>query len=137
MGEPISLDSRQQTFTRVFASYQQRHLCRLGIVFQASLLTMMGLGWEFQAAIATSVTAATIYDQTTLLAQALDENDVSAEDRKLTVPPAGITMLRQAAELQPTGIAEIYSGTVLNGRVMRFGGFDTHSAAGTRVSTRA
>src|SRR3990167_10238608 len=74
----------------------------------AALVTMMGLGWEFQAAIATSVTAATIYDQTTLLAQALDENDVSAEDRKLTVPPAGITMLRQAAELQPTGIAEIY-----------------------------
>ena len=103
----------------------------------AALVTMMGLGWEFQAAIATSVTAATIYDQTTLLAQALDENDVSAEDRKLTVPPAGITMLRQAAELQPTGIAEIYSGTVLNGRVMRWGGFDVVSATGARISTRA
>ncbi|KKR20035.1 MAG: hypothetical protein UT51_C0009G0009 [Candidatus Nomurabacteria bacterium GW2011_GWC2_39_41] len=103
----------------------------------ASLLTMMGLGWEIQAAIATAVTAATIYDQATLLAEALDSNEVASEERKLTVPPAGITMLRQAAELQPTGIAEIYSGTVLNGRVMRFGGFDVHSAAGTRVSTRA
>lgn len=103
----------------------------------ASLLTMSSLGWEFQAAAPTAVTAATIYDQATLLAEALDENEVPSESRKLTVPPAGITMLRQASELQPTGIAEIYSGTVLNGRIMRFGGFDVHSAAGTRVSTRA
>ena len=103
----------------------------------ASLIDMTSLGWEIQSARATAVTAASIYDQATLLAEVLDENEVSAEERKLTVPPAGITMLRQAAELQPTGIAEIYSGTVLNGRVMRFGGFDTHSAAGTRVSTRA
>ena len=98
---------------------------------------MSSLGWEFQAAIPTGVTASTIYDQTTLLAQALDENEVSAEQRKVTMPPSGITMLRQATELQPTGIAEIFSGTVLNGRVMRFGGFDVHSAAGSRVSTRA
>lgn len=102
----------------------------------ASLLTMSSLGWEFQAAIATAVTASTIYDQATLLAEALDENEIPSEMRKLTVPPAGITMLRQASELQPTGIAEIYAGTVLNGRVMRFGGFDVHSAAGSRVSTR-
>lgn len=102
----------------------------------ASLLTMSSLGWEIQAAAATAVTAATIYDQATLLAEALDEGEIPAESRKLTMPPAGITMLRQAAELQPTGIAEIYSGTVLNGRVMRFGGFDVYSAAGARVSTR-
>lgn len=103
----------------------------------ASLLTMSGLGWEFQAAIPTAVTAATIYDQTTLVAQALDENEVPSESRHISFPPSGITMLRQASELQPTGIAEIYSGTVLNGRVMRFGAFDVHSAAGSRVSTRA
>lgn len=103
----------------------------------ASLIGMTSLGWEIQSARATSVTSASIYDQVTLLAEALDENEVSAEDRKLTVPPAGITMLRQSSELQPTGIAEIYTGTVLNGRVMRFSGFDVHSAAGTRVSTRA
>jgi len=102
----------------------------------ASLLTMSSLGWEIQAAIATAVTASTIYDQTTLLAEVLDENEVPVESRKVTVPPSGITMLRQASELQPTGIAEIFSGTVLNGRVMRFGGFDVHSAAGARVSTR-
>ena len=103
----------------------------------ASLVTMMGLGWEFQAAVPTSVTAAVIYEQTTLLAQALDENEVPTESRKLTLPPSAVTMLKQASELQPTGIAEIYSGTVLNGRVMRIGGFDVHQAAGTRVSTRA
>ena len=103
----------------------------------ASMIGMSSLGWEIQAARATAVTAASIYDQSTLLAEALDENEVPSEMRKLTVPPAGITMLRQAAELQPTGIAEIYSGTVLNGRIMRFSGFDVFSAAGTRVSTRA
>ena len=102
----------------------------------ASLLTMAGLGWELQAAVPTAVTASTIYDQTTLLAEALDEEEVPQESRKMTLPPSGITMLRQASELQPTGIAEIFSGTVLNGRVMRIGGFDVHSAAGTRVSTR-
>lgn len=103
----------------------------------AALITMNSLGWEIQAAAATAVTSSVIYEQTTLLAQALDENEVSTENRKLTLPPSGITMLKQASELQPTGISEIYSGTVLNGRVMRIGGFDVHSAAGTRVSTRA
>lgn len=104
---------------------------------EASFLTWGSLGWEIQAAIATAVTAASIYDQATLLAQALDENEIPSEGRNLTVPPAGVTMLRQCAELQPSGIAEIYSGTVLNGRVMRFGNFQVHSAAGSRVSTRA
>ena len=103
----------------------------------ASLLTMMGLGWEFQAAIATAVTAATIYDQVTLLAQVLDENEVPSDSRHLTVPPAIVTQLRQSSELQPTGITEIYTGTVINGRAMRIGAFDVHSAAGSRVSTRA
>jgi len=103
---------------------------------KSSMFTGSGYGWEIQAAIATAVTASTIYDQTTLLAQALDENEIPAEDRKLTLPPSGIAMLRQAAELQPSGIAEIYTGTVLNGRVMRLGGFDVFSAAGSRVSTR-
>lgn len=102
----------------------------------ASLLTMSALGWEFQAAIATSVSAATIYDQTTLLSEALNEAEVADTDRKLTVPPAILTQLKQAAELQPTGIAEIFTGTVLNGTVMRFGGFTVHVAAGSRVSTR-
>lgn len=102
----------------------------------ASLLTMSALGWEFNAAIATGVSAATIYDQVTLLAEKLDEAEVGDTDRKFTVPPPIITQLRQSSEMQPTGIAEIYSGTVLNGRVMRVGAFDVHSAAGSRVSTR-
>lgn len=103
----------------------------------ASLLAMGSLGWEIQAAAATAVTSGVVYEQSTLLAQALDENEVPTESRKWTVPPGVITMLKQASELQPTGIAEIYSGTVLNGRVMRLGGFDIIQAAGTRVSTRA
>lgn len=103
----------------------------------AALIGMSGLGWELQAAAATAVTAAVIYEQVTLLKEALEENEVPDTDLKITLPPAGITMLRQASELQPSGISEIYTGTVLNGRVMRLGGFDVHSAAGSRVSTRA
>lgn len=102
----------------------------------ASLLTMSSLGWEFQAATATAVSAASIYDQVTLLAEKLDDSEVADIDRKLTVPSMGLTALKQSAELQPTGIAEIYTGTVMNGRVMRFGGFDVHMAAGSRLSTR-
>lgn len=103
----------------------------------ASLVTMMGLGWEFQAAIATAVTAATIYDQVTLLAEALDKDEVPNDMRKMTVPPQLQTQLRQSSELQPTGIAEIYTGTVINGKAMRVGAFDVHVAAGARLSTRA
>ena len=103
----------------------------------ASLLTMSGLGWELQAAAPTALSASNIYDATTLVAETLDEDEIPMEQRKMTLPPAAITLLKQASELQPTGIAEIFSGTVLNGRVMRFGGFDIHSAAGSRVSTRA
>jgi hypothetical protein len=44
--------------------------------------------------------------------------------------------LKQSSALQPTGIAEIYTGTVINGRVMRVGAFDVHLAVGSRVSTR-
>lgn len=103
----------------------------------ASLLTMSSLGWEIQAAIATAVTAGTIYDQVTLLAEALDKDEVPSDSRHLTVTPEVVTQLRQSSEMQPTGIAEIYSGTVINGRVMRVGAFDVHSAAGARVSSRA
>lgn len=102
----------------------------------ASLLTMMGLGWEFQAAIPTSVTAATIYDQVTILNQALDDNEVPDDSRHITVPPTLITQLRQSSELQPSGIVTIYEGTVINGKAMRIGALDVHRAAGSRVSTR-
>lgn len=103
----------------------------------ASLLTMNALGWELQAAAATAVTAATIYDQVTLLSEDLDAGEVASEDRHITLPPQGKTMLLQASELQPTGIVDIYSGTVLNARVGRIGNFEVHMAAGSRLSTRA
>ena len=103
----------------------------------ASLVATSGLGWEVQAAIATAVTAASIYDQVTLLAEALDNDETPAEGRKLTLAPWGITQLRQAAELQPTGIAEIFKETVLNGKTGRIGAFDVFSAQGARVSTRS
>lgn len=102
-----------------------------------SVATGDGLGWEIQAAMATTASSSQIYDQVTLLAQALDENEVNAEDRHFTVTPEITTQLKQASELQPTGIAEIFTGTVINGRVMRVGAFDVHMAAGARVSTRA
>lgn len=104
---------------------------------EATFLTYSGCGWEIQSAVATAVTAASVYDQTTLLAQALDDTDTPAENRKIVANPPMTTMLRQAAETQPSGIAEIYTGTVMNGRVARFGGFDIHSATGARISTRA
>lgn len=103
----------------------------------ASLLTMSSLGWEFQAAAATGLSSSNIFDHVTLLEQKLNEAEVPDVDRHLTVPPALKTQLLQASEFQPTGIAEIYSGTVLNGRVMRVAGFDLHQAAGGRLSTRA
>jgi len=103
----------------------------------ASLLTMNSLGFEIQAAIATAISSAAVYEQTTLLAEALNDNEVSDVDRKFVVTPAVKTALLQASELQPTGISEIYSGVILNGRAMRLGGFDIHVATGSRVSTRA
>lgn len=103
----------------------------------ASLIGMSGLGWEIQAAVATAVSSASIYNQVTLLAEKLDENEVSSTERTLSVPPELVTQLRQSTAMQPSGVAEIYTGTVINGKVMRVGAFDVHSAAGSRLSTRA
>lgn len=103
----------------------------------ASLLTMSSLGWEIQSAIPTTVSSAQIYNQVTLLAEKLDDNEVPDSDRHFTVPAQVITQMKQSSALQPTGIAEIYTGTVINGRVMRVGAFDVHMASGSRVSTRA
>ena len=102
----------------------------------ASLLTMSSLGWEIQAAIATTSSSSNIYTQVTLLAEALDGQEIDSADRHLTVPEQLVTQLKNASQLQPTGIAEIFTGTVINGRVMRVGAFDVHLAAGSRVSTR-
>ena len=96
-----------------------------------------GFGWEIQAAIATAVSAASVYDQVTLLAEKLDENETPSESRKMTVPPWMMTIIRQAGELQPTGIADLYKEMVINGKAGRLGAFDLHVATGARVSTRA
>lgn len=96
-----------------------------------------GFGWEIQAAIATSFTSSSAYDQVTLLAGMLDDEEIPQESRTLTLTPSGVAILKQASELQPSGITEIYSGVVMNGRVMKLGGFDIVSAAGARVSSRA
>ena len=103
----------------------------------ASLVATSGLGWEVQAAIATTVSASTIYDQVTLLSEKLNDNEIPMDNRKITGPSWFITQLKQASELQPTGIGEIYSETVLNGKAGRIGGFDVFAAAGARVSSRA
>jgi len=103
----------------------------------AKLTTMSSLGWEIQAAAATTVTASNVFDHTTLMAEFLDDNEIPQGDRKIPCPPAFVTTLKQASELQPSGVEVIYEGTVINGKVMRISGFDIHSAAGTRVSTRA
>ena len=73
----------------------------------AKLTTMSSLGWEIQAAIATTVSASSIYEAVTELSECFAREEVSPEDLKLTVPPAMVTMLKQASELQPSGIAEI------------------------------
>jgi len=103
----------------------------------ASLLTMSALGLQLEAAQATTVSATTIYDQVTLLSERLDDWEVPATDRTLVLPPWGITQLRQASETQPSGIGEIFKGTVIDGKVGRIGAFDVVSAAGGRLSTRA
>lgn len=94
-----------------------------------------GWGYELMAAYATTISSSTIYDQVTECAQRLDEEEMPDTDRHMTAPPAVITALRQASELQPA-IAMAYEGVVINGRVGRVGGIDVHSATGFRVSTR-
>ena len=95
------------------------------------------IGWEIQAALATAVSATSVYDQVTLLAEKLNTNDIPDGDRHLTIPAEIKTALVQSAEAQPTGIAEMYQGTVVNGKFMRMGGFDIHHASSARFSTRA
>ena len=98
--------------------------------------TASGLGWEIQAARATGISAASIYDQITMLAEKLNANEVPEDDRHLTIPAEIKTMLVQAAETQPTGIAEMYQGTVVNGKFMRMGGFDIHTTLSGRLCSR-
>jgi hypothetical protein len=95
-----------------------------------------GWGWEFQAAVATGITASNVYEAITKLGTALDKGEIPDTDRHITVPPIAMELLKNASELQPA-ISMAYEGVVLNGKVGRCAGFDIHMAAGARVSTRA
>lgn len=97
--------------------------------------TQQGWGWEFQAGFATSMSDTNIYEAIVDVAEKLDKQEVPDTDRHLTGPSMLTQVLRKAAELQPA-ISMAYEGVVINGRVGRVAGFDIHSAAGSRVSTR-
>lgn len=97
--------------------------------------TQPGWGYELQAARGTALTASTIYEQAVQLGVNLDNNEIPQTDRHITVNPDVVGLLKNASELQPA-VSMAYEGVVINGRVGKVAGFDIHSAAGARVSTR-
>lgn len=96
----------------------------------------LGWGWEFGAAIPTTVTSANIYEHFTMLDEILNKDLNPVEDRHIVVPFSGKTMLLQASELQPSGIEMLYTDTIVNGRVGRVSGFDVHMTSQGRFSTK-
>jgi len=98
--------------------------------------TQTGWGWEFQAAIPTTVTSATIYEHFTLLDEVLNKDLNPNEDRHVVLPFAGKTMLLQASELQPSGIEMLYTNTIVNGKIGRVAGFEVHTTSQGRFSTK-
>lgn len=99
-------------------------------------IDLTGWGWEFQAAIPTTVTSANIFEHFTMLDEMLNKDLNPIEDRKIIVPFSGKTMLLQASELQPSGIEMLYTDTIVNGRVGRVAGFDIHMTSQGRFSTK-
>jgi hypothetical protein len=95
-----------------------------------------GWGWELQAARATSIAIATVYDQIVELSKRLDDNEIPDTDRHLTGTPEFISILKQSTDVATVAVDQAYSAVVLNGKVMRVAGFDIHMASGSRVSTR-
>lgn len=95
-----------------------------------------GWGWEFQAAIPTTVTSSNIYEHFTLVAEILDKKFVPLEDRHAVLPFSGRPMLLQATEMQPSGIEMLYTDTIVNGKVARVAGFDVHVTSQGRFSTK-
>jgi len=98
--------------------------------------TEVGWGWEFQAAIPTTVTSSNIYDHLTMLDEMLNKDLNPNEDRHFVLPFTGKTMLLQASELQPSGIEMLYTDTIVNGRVGRVANFDIHVTSQGRFSTK-
>lgn len=99
--------------------------------------TERGWGWELQAAFVTNIAAANIYETVTELDRRLNENEVPSDDRHIVAPPSFMMTLKQSSDVS-TGLSilEVYRDVVENGRFGKVGGFELHSAAGTRVSTR-
>src|SRR3990167_2735541 len=98
--------------------------------------TTKGWGWELQAAIPTTVTSSNIYEHFTVLDEMLNKDLNPNEDRHIILPFSGQTMLRQASELQPSGIEMMYTDTIRNGRVGRVSNFDVHMTSQGRFSTK-
>ena len=95
-----------------------------------------GWGFELQAAIPTTITAASFYKAITDVAEKLNFNEVPDTDRHMTVNAYGYKILQQSSELQPA-VAMAYDPIVINAKVGRVLGFDIHVAAGFRTSTRS
>ena len=99
-------------------------------------IDLTGWGWEFQAAIPTTVTSSNIYEHFTMLDEILNKDLNPVTDRHIVVPFSVKTMLLQASELQPSGIEMLYTDTIVNGRVGRVAGFDVHITSQGRFSTK-
>ena len=99
-------------------------------------VTPLGWGWEFGAAIPTTVTSSNIYEHFTMLDEILNKDLNPIEDRHIVVPFSVKTMLLQASELQPTGIQMLYTDTIINARVAKVAGFDVHITSQGRFSTK-
>lgn len=95
-----------------------------------------GWGWEFKAAIPTTVTSSNIYEHFTEMALILDKYFIPQTDRHAVLPFSGRTALLQASELQPSGIEMLYTDTIVNGKVARVSGFDVHVTSQGRFSTK-
>jgi hypothetical protein len=99
-------------------------------------IDLTGWGWEFGAALPTTVTSSNIYEHFTMLDEILNKDLNPIEDRHIIVPFSGKTMLLQASELQPSGIEMLYTPTIINARVARVAGFDVHMTSQGRFSTK-
>lgn len=104
--------------------------------YPASYATDGGYGCQIEGMEATQVTKTNIYALVCDLKTALDDDDVPAEDRHLTVPPWFQNLLIQAADLTPD-IAMYHQDVVINGKVGRVAGFDVHMVSDDRFSTDA
>ncbi len=98
--------------------------------------TEAGWGWEVQAAAPTTVSSSNVYDAIVDLDEVLNFNEIPDGDRHIAAPSQFIAALKRASELQPS-IGFVFTDVIVNGNVGRIGGFDIHSAVGSRLSTRA